>query len=98
MGVFLQGCRTGLLFFDELGSQPVNLGYLPSIPPHQHQYLGRGNPRPPSTTSRSQYSDSACFEVAFRGSGLDLWGGGQCPGWESGDLGSGAGCSFNRVA
>ena len=104
MGVFLQGCRSGLLFSDEPGIPASEPGLLaqhssPPTPVDVTKYLGRGNPRPPSTTSRSQCSDSACF-----GNGLP-WVWPRSVGWwpvplagESGDLGSGTGCSFNRAA
>lgn len=60
----------------------ATLGSSPSIPPHSHLVgvtLGvwRGLP---STSSQSQRLTEPALGVAFLGSGLDLWGCGQCPG------------------
>lgn len=86
MGVFLQGCRSGLLFSDEPGisaSESRLLAQRSSPPPPADVTLSiwgggiQGLHPPPADPS---VLTVPALGVAFRGSGLDLRGGGQCPG------------------
>lgn len=68
------------------GPQPVNLGSCPNIPPHSHLVgaaLGiwrRGLQGPHPPPANPSILTVPAEGVAFLGSGLDLWGGGQRPG------------------
>lgn len=98
--MFLQGCRNEFSLMSQ-GSQPVNQGSCPNIPPHPHLMgvtlgiwrKGLQGPHPPP--ANPSILTVPTLGVAILGSGLDLWGGSQCPGLGVRGLGSGTGCSFN---